>query len=309
MLGVLPSPVLAADAYPSKAVRVLVGTTPGSGSDVMMRIAAVRLGEKWNRSVVIDNRAGAVGGIAIDIASQAAPDGYTLLTLSAQNVAGMAARPGSINLAKSFTPVVQMITLPYLLVVTPALPVSNVKEWVALAKAKPLIYASSGAGSVVHLAMELLKSMTGVQMTHIPYKGSGQSMVDVMGGRVHTSLTNALTAVPLVRTGKLRALAITTARRAAAFPELPSIAESGVPGYDICSWNGIFAPLGTPNAVIQIINRDVTTAINTPEMRDKIAADAAEIAPPNTPKEFGALLTREIAMWEKFVRTSGIRIE
>lgn len=309
MLGVLPSPVLAADAYPSKAVRVLVGTTPGSGSDVMMRIAAVRLGEKWNRSVVIDNRAGAVGGIAIDIASQAAPDGYTLLTLSAQNVAGMAARPGSINLAKSFTPVVQMITLPYLLVVTPALPVNNVKEWVALAKAKPLIYASSGAGSVVHLAMELLKSMTGVQMTHIPYKGSGQSMVDVMGGRVHTSLTNALTAVPLVRSGKLRALAITTARRAAAFPELPSIAESGVPGYDICSWNGIFAPLGTPNAVIQIINRDVTTAINTPEMRDKIAADAAEIAPPNTPKEFGALLAREIAMWEKFVRTSGIRIE
>ncbi len=299
----------AVDAYPTKPVRVLVGTPPGSGSDVMMRIAAVRLGEKWNRSVVIDNRAGALGAIAIDIAAQAAPDGYTLLALSAQNVAGMVSRPGSTDLTKTFTPAVRMVTLPYLLVVTPTLPVNNVKEWIALAKAKPLVYASSGAGSVVHLAMEMLHGMTGVRMTHIPYKGSGQSMVDVMGGRVHTSLTNALTAVPLVRNGKLRALAITTAKRAAAFPDLPSIAESGVPGYDIGSWNGIFAPQGTPSAVIQIINRDVTAAINTPEMRDKIAADAAEIASPNTPKDFGALLTREIAMWEKFVRTSGIRIE
>ena len=299
----------AADIYPTKPVRVLVGTPPGSGSDVMMRIAAVRLGEKWNRSVVIDNRAGALGAIAIDIAAQAAPDGYTLLALSAQNVAGMVSRPGSTDLAKTFTPAVRMVTLPYLLVVTPLLPVNSVKEWIALAKAKPLVYASSGAGSVVHLAMELLQGMTGVRLTHIPYKGSGQSMVDVMGGRVHTSITNALTAVPLVRTGKLRALAITTARRATAFPDLPSIAESGVPGYDICSWNGLFAPRGTPGTVIEIINRDVTTAINTPEMRDKISADAAEIAPPNTPREFGALLAREIAMWEKFVRASGIRIE
>lgn len=300
---------IAADAYPAKPVRVLVGTPAGSGSDVMMRVAAARMGERWNRSVVIDNRAGALGAIAIDIASQAAPDGYTLLMLSAQNVAGMASKPGSVDLTKAFAPVVQMVTLPYLMVVTPSLPVNTVKELIALAKVKPLVYASSGAGSVVHLAMELFKSAAGVQMTHIPYKGSGQSMVDVMGGRVHLSITNALTASPLVRNGKLRALAITTARRAAAFPDLPSIAEAALPGYDICSWNGLFAPANTPGAIIQIINREVLSVTNSAEMRDKIAADAAEVAPPNTPQEFRKLVTREIQTWEKIIRTSGIRIE
>lgn len=299
----------AADAYPEKPVRVLVGTPAGSGSDVMMRIAAVRLSEKWNRSVVVDNRAGALGAIAIDIASQAAPDGYTLVALSAQNVAGMVAKPGSVDLAKAFTPVAQMVILPYLMVVTPSLPVNSVKELIALAKAKPLVYASSGAGSVVHLAMELFKSAAGVPMTHIPYKGSGQSMVDVMGGRVHVSITNALTATPLVRTGKLRAIAITTAKRAAAFPDLPSVAEAGLTGYDICSWNGVFAPAKTPDSIIQIINRDVLAVTNTLEMKEKLAADAAEVAPPNTPKEFRTKLLREIGMWEKIIRASGIRIE
>jgi tripartite-type tricarboxylate transporter receptor subunit TctC len=299
----------AQDAYPSKPVRVLVGTPPGSGSDVMMRLAAARVGEKWNRSVVIDNRAGALGAIAIDIAAQAAPDGYTLLMLSAQNVAGMVAKPGSIDIAKTFAPVVQMVTLPYLMVVTPSLPVNSVKELIALAKVKPLVYASSGAGSVVHLAMEVFKSRAGVQITHIPYKGSGQSMVDVMGGRVQLAITNALTASPLVRTGKLRALAITTAKRAAAFPDLPSIAEAGLPGYDICSWNGIFAPAKTPDRIVHIINRDVLAVTNTPEMKEKISADAAEIAAPNTPNDFRNLLAREIQMWEKIIRSSGIRIE
>lgn len=299
----------AAESYPNKPVRVLVGTTPGSGSDLMMRVAAARLSDKWNRSVVIDNRPGAVGAIAIDIASQAAPDGYTLLALSAQNVAGMVSRPGSVDLYKAFAPAVQMVVLPYLMVVTPSLPANSVKELIALAKVKPLIYASSGPGSVVHLAMELFRSAAGLQMTHIPYKGSGQYLVDVMGGRVHLSITNALTAVPSVRTGKLRALAITTAKRAAAFPDLPPIAEAGLPGYDICSWNGVFAPAKTPDAIVQIINRDLHNAINTPEMKEKISADAAEIAPPNTPAEFRNMLAREIQMWDKIVRASGIRIE
>ena len=295
--------------YPSKPVRVLVGTPPGSGSDVMMRLVAARLGEHWKRSVVIDNRAGALGAIAIDIAAQAPADGYTLLMLSAQNVAGMAARPGAVDLAKAFAPAVQMVKLPYLMVITPSLPVTSVKELIALAKTKPLIYASSGAGSVVHLAMELFKLRAGVQMTHIPYKGSGQSMVDVMGGRVQLAITNALTASPLVRTGKLRALAITTARRAAALPDLPSIAEAGLPGYDICSWNGLFAPAKTPDNVLQIINRDTLNVTNTADVRDKVAADAAEIAPPHTPQDFGKLLSNEIQMWQNIVRTSGIRIE
>lgn len=298
----------AAETYPVKPVRVLVGTTPGSGSDLMMRVAAARLSEKWNRTVVIDNRPGAVGAIAIEIAAQAAPDGYTLLTLSAQNVAGMVSRPKSVDLNKAFVPTVQMVTLPYLLVVTPSLPANNIKELIALAKAKPLIYASSGPGSVVHLAMEIFRTAAGIEMTHVPYKGSGQYLVDVMGGRVHTSITNALTAVPAVRSGKLRALAITTAKRAAAFPDLPPIADT-VPGYNIGSWNGVFAPAGTPEAIVRIINRDLAAVTNTPEMKEKISADAAEVAPPNTPAEFRKKLVSEIQMWDKIVRSSGIRIE
>ncbi len=308
VLGAI-APAHAAEAYPNKPVRVMVGTTPGSGSDLMMRLAAAKLSEKWNRSVVIDNRAGALGSVAIEIAANAAPDGYTLLTLSAQNIAGMAAKRAPMDLAQAFIPTVQMVTLPYLLVVTPTLPVNNVKELIALAKAKPLIYASSGAGSVVHLAMELFKAAAGVEMTHIPYKGSGQYLVDVMGGRVQLSFTNALTAAPMVRIGKLRALAISTARRAQAFPDLPTVAESGLPGFDVGSWNGVFAPAKTPDAIIHIINRDVAAATNTPEMKEKISADAAEIAPPNTPAQFRSLVVREIQMWEKIVRTSGIRIE
>jgi tripartite-type tricarboxylate transporter receptor subunit TctC len=306
--GVSP-PALAADAFPAKPVRVMVGTTPGSGSDLMMRLAAAKLGERWNRSVVIDNRAGALGAVAIEIAANAAPDGYTLLTLSAQNIAGMAAKRAPVDLGKSFIPVVQMVTLPYLLVVTPSLPVENVKELIALAKSRQLFYASSGTGSVVHLAMELLRTAAGVDMTHVPYKGSGQYLVDVMGGRVQLSFTNALTAMPQVRSGKLRALAISTAKRASAFPDLVTVAESGLPGFDVGSWNGVFAPLKTPDAIVAVINRDVLAATNTPEMREKISADAAEVAAPNTPAQFRALVLREISMWHKIVRTPGVRIE
>lgn len=243
--------------YPVKPVRVLVGAPPGSGSDVIMRIVSLKLGERWNRSVVIDNRAGALGAISLDIAAQAAPDGYTLTTLSAQNLTGMLLKTVQVDIPKAFTPVVRMVVLPFLLVVTPSLPVSSVKDLIALIKVKPLVYASSGNGSVVHLGMEMFKSMAGVPMTHIPYKGSGQSMVDLIGGRVQLAITNSLTATPLVRTAKLRALAVTSARRSAAFPDLPTIAEAGVPGFDLSSWYGVFAPAKTPMHIVRIINRDV----------------------------------------------------
>lgn len=299
----------AADRYPTKPVRVLVGAPPGSGSDVIMRIVAVKLSERWGRSVVIDNRAGALGAIAIELAAQAAPDGYTLTTLSGQNLTGMLLKTVNIDIPKAFTPVVRMVALPYLLVVTPALPANSVKELIALAKAKPLVYASSGTGSVVHLGMELFKSMAGVPITHIPYKGSGQSMVDVMGGRVHLAITNSLTATPLVRTGKLRALAVTSARRAAAFGELPTIAEAGVPGFELTSWYGVFAPAKTPSPIVRTINREVLEIMYSAEMKDKLAADAAEPAARHTPEEFRKAIASEVEMWDKFIRSSGLRLE
>ena len=301
-----------AQHFPTKPVRVLVGAPPGSGSDVIMRVVSLKLGELWNRSVVIDNRAGALGAISLDITAQAAPDGYTLTTLSAQNLTGMLLKTVHVDISKAFTPVARLVVLPYLLVVTPSLPVNSVKELVALAKAKPLVYASSGTGSVVHLGMEMFKSMAGVPMTHIPYKGSGQSMVDVIGGRVQLAITNSLTATPLVRSGKLRALAVTSAKRSTTFTDLPTIAESGLPGlagFDLNSWYGVFAPAKTPATILRIINRDLLAVVHSPDMKEKLAADAAEPAPRHTPEEFQKAIAREIELWDKFLRTSGIRVE
>jgi tripartite-type tricarboxylate transporter receptor subunit TctC len=295
------------DGYPRKPVRVLVGSPAGSGSDVMMRAIAVKLTDQWGQSVVVDNRAGATGAISIQLTAQAVPDGYTLATLSAQNVAAMALKTVTTDIPRELAPVVLMITQPYLLVVTPGLPVGSVKELIAYAKGKPLVFASSGTGSVVHLGMELFKYMAGVDMTHVPYKGSGQSMVDVMSGRVQLAITNTLTATPLVRNGRLRALAVTSAQRVPAFPDLPTIAEAGVPGYELGSWYGLIAPARTPPALVLLLNREIGQLMNSPEVKGKLSADGAEAAPANTPAQFRNVIVNEVAKWEKVVKALDIK--
>lgn len=295
------------DGYPRKPVRVLVGSPAGSGSDVMMRAVAQKLTDRWGQSVIVDNRAGAAGAISLQLASQAVPDGYTLATLSAQNVTAMLLGTVTTNIPKELTPVVLMITQPYLMVATPSLPANSVKELIALAKAKPLVYASSGTGSVVHLGMELFKSMAGVEMTHIPYKGSGLSMIDVMSGRVQLAITNTLTATPLVRSGKLKALAVTSPQRVQAMPELPTVAEAGVPGYELRSWYGLLVPNNTPAPLLAHLNREVSQTMNAPEVREKLAADGAEAAAPNTPEQFRKVITSEIARWDQLIKKLGIK--
>jgi tripartite-type tricarboxylate transporter receptor subunit TctC len=294
-------------SYPAKPVRVLVGSPAGSGSDVMMRAVAQKLTERFGQPVIVDNRPGATGGIALQLAAQALPDGYTLATLSAQNVTAMLLGTVTINIPKELTPVVLMISQPYLMVATPSLPANSVKELIALAKSKPLVYASSGVGSVVHLGMELFKSMAGVEMTHIPYKGSGMSMIDVMSGRVQLAITNTLTATPLVRSGKLKALAITSSQRVQAFHDLPTVAEAGVPGYELRSWYGLLAPNGTPVPLLGHLNREVSQTMNAPEVREKLAADGAEAAAPNTPAQFRDVIRTEIARWGKIIRSLGLK--
>ncbi len=291
--------------YPSRPVRILVGTPAGSGSDVMTRAVAQKLSERFGQSVVVDNRAGATGAISLQLGAQAAPDGYTLVALSAQNVTAMLLGTVTTNISKELTPVGMILSQPYLMVATPSLLAGSVKELIALAKAKPLVYASSGVGSVVHLGMELFKSMAGVEMTHVPYKGSGLSMIDVMGGRVHLAITNTLTASPLVRSGKLKALAITSPQRAQAMPDVPTVAET-VPGYDLRSWYGLLAPNGTPSALVLSINRDVSAVVNAPEMKERLAADGAEAAPPNTPTQFRDLILAETARWSKIINNLGL---
>ena len=290
------------DGYPRKPVRVLVGSPAGSGSDVMMRAVALKLTERWGQPVVVDNRAGAAGAISIHLAAQSVPDGYTLATLSAQNVTAMLLKTVATDIPRELAPVVLMITQPYLLVITPSLPVNSVRELIAHARGRPLVYASSGTGSVVHLGMELFKYMAGVDMTHIPYKGSGLSMVDVMSGRVQLAITNTLTAAPLVRSGRLKALAVTSDQRVPAYPELPTIAESGVPGYELRSWYGLVAPRRTPSSLILMLNREVSGLVNAPEVKEKLAADGAEAAPANTPAQFRNVIAGEVARWDKVVK-------
>jgi tripartite-type tricarboxylate transporter receptor subunit TctC len=257
--------------------------------------------------VVVDNRAGAGGAISLQLAAQAVPDGYTLASLPAQSVTAMLLKTVTTDIPRELEPIVLMMTQPYLLVITPSLPVGSVKELIAYAKAKPLVYASSGIGTVVHLGMELFKHMADVDMTHVPYKGSGLSMVDVMSGRVQLAITNTLTATPLVRSGRLRALAVTSSQRVQSFPELPTIAESGLPGYELRSWYGLVAPKGTPPAVILFLNREVSQMMNAPEVKEKLAADGAEAAPANTPAQFRSVIAGEIARWEKVVKALDIR--
>src|SRR6185436_6158776 len=266
-----------------------------------------KLSERLGQSVVVDNRAGAAGAISLHLAAQSAPDGYSLATLSAQNVTAMLLGTVTTNIPKALTPVVQMISQPYLMVATPSLPANSVKELIALARAKPLVYASSGVGTVVHLGMELFNSMAGVEMTHIPYRGSGLSMIDVMSGRVHLAITNTLTATPLVRGGKLKALAITSSRRAQAFRDLPTVAEAGVPGYELRSWYGLLAPNRTPAPLLAYLNREVTETMNAPEVREKLAADGAEAEGPNTPAQFREVIRAEIARWGKTIKSLGLR--
>jgi tripartite-type tricarboxylate transporter receptor subunit TctC len=212
----------------------------------------------------------------------------------------------STDISKELAPVCMLLSQPYMLVANPTLEANTVKELISLAKSKPLVYASSGVGTVVHLGMELFKAMAAVEMTHVPYKGSGLSMIDLMGGRVQLSITNTLTAGPLVRSGKLKALAITSPQRVQALPDLPTVAESGVPGYDLRSWYGFLAPKGTPIPIINAINRESIAVVNAPEMKARLAAEGADAAAPNSPEQFRGFIDAETARWGKIIKNLGL---
>jgi len=307
MLFVLPAGAQSLlPGYPKKPIRVLVGTPAGSGSDVMTRAVAQKLSERLSQSVVVDNRAGASGAISLQMGAQATPDGYTLVTLSAQNVTAMLLGTVSTDISRELAPVCMLLSQPYMMVANPTLEANTVKELISLAKSKPLVYASSGVGTVVHLGMELFKAMATVEMTHVPYKGSGLSMVDLMAGRVQLSITNTLTAGPLVRSGKLKALAITSPQRVPALPDLPTVAESGVPGYDLRSWYGFLAPKGTPAPIINLINRESIAVVNAPEMKARLAAEGADSAAPNSPEQFRSFIDAETARWGKIIKSLGL---
>ena len=297
--------------YPAKPIRVVVPFPPGGGTDLMARTVVQKLGESLGATVVIDNRGGAGGTIGTEAAAKSPPDGYTLLVVSGAHAINPSLyRKLPYDTVRDFAPVTMFTSGPGLLVVHPSVPARTVKEFIALAKSRPgqLNYASAGIGTPPHLAGELFKTMAGVDMVHVPYKGNGPAYTDLVGGHVSVMFPTIPTAIPHVRAGKLRALAVTTRQRTAVAPELPTISESGVPGFDVSSWYGLLAPAGTPAAVVTRLQREIAKVLRLPEVGEKLVAQGLDLVG-NTPEEFAAILKSEIAKWAKVVKASGARVD
>jgi len=303
---------VAAQAYPSKAIRFVLPYPPGGGVDTIARPLARRLSDNLGQQVVVDNRGGAGGAIGMEIVARSAPDGYTIvLAITAQlavNVSLFKKLP--YDPVRDYAPITLLATGPYLLVVHPSLPAKSVKELIALARARPgdLTYASSGNGSGGHLAAELLKNMAGINMLHVPYKGGGPALVDLLAGQVQVLFATYVTSKPHIQSGRVRALGVSTAKRPAALPDLPTIAEAGVPGYDSGVWYGILAPAGTPQEIIAKLNSEILRVLNHPELRNLLVGGGIEpIGSP--PEELGRYIKSEITKWAKVVKEAGVRVD
>lgn len=301
----------AASAYPDKPVRFIVPFAPGGGTDIVARIIAQKLNDAWGRPVIVDNRPGAGSTIGTELAVNAQPDGYTMV-LNSISLAFSATLYKALpyDAVRDLAPVTLVATQPNMLVVNPRLPVTSVRELVALAKSKPgtITYASGGSGSGPHLATELLKMLTGIDVTHVPYKGTGPALADLLSGQVQMMVAVTASALPHVKAGKLRALAVTGATRSAVVPDIPTVAEAGVTGYEFKTWYGIQVPARTPRAVIHRLNIEVSRILRLPEVIGRFSAAGLE-ASASTPEEFGALIRSEIAKWAKVVRASGTTVE
>lgn len=302
-------------AYPTRPLRIVVPAAPGGGTDIVARLTGQGLSEAWRQSVVIDNRGGAGGIPAVtSVAKGAAPDGYTLLLGSSGHLSfGPAVyRDLPYNPMRDLAPVTVAALQPFIIAVPMSLPANSIRELIALAKAKPdtLRYATGGPGSATHLGTELFRSMSAITLVHVPYKGSAVGVTAAMTGEVQVVMAGISTVLPLVRakTDKIRALAVTGAQRSAVAPELPTVAESGVPGYEFVVWYGLVAPAGTPRPIVQKINGEVIRVLASPTLQEKYAAGGMEVAS-STPAAFGDRMAKEIDIWKKVVRESDIRVE
>lgn len=297
-------------AYPDRPVRMIVGFPPGGAADILGRMAAQQLSESLGHNVVVDNRGGAGGLIATEIAAKAHPDGYTLLFTSIPHVINPHLyRKVAYDAVKDFAPVGQLVSVPLMMAANTSFPAKSVKELIALARAKPgqINYASGGSGASSHLAMELLKTMAKVDLVHIPYKGTGPLITDLIGGQVNVTIASAVPLSPHVKSGKLRGLGVTSPKRSPSFPDLPAIAET-VPGYEVINWFGILVPAGTSNAIVVRINKDLNAALASPDLKSRLAAQGADIAG-GTPEEFARRIRSDLAKWERVVRESGARVD
>jgi tripartite-type tricarboxylate transporter receptor subunit TctC len=299
--------------YPNHPVRIVVPFPAGGTTDILARAVAQKLTETLGQSFVVENRAGAGGNIGADLVAKSPPDGYTMLmgTVGTHAINPSLYEKMPYDHVKDFVPVVLVAGVPNVLVVNPSVPAKSVQELIAYAKANPgkLNFASSGSGTSIHLSGELFKTMTGVQIQHVPYKGSAPALADLMGGQVQLMFDNLPSALPLIKAGKLRALGVTSLQRASALPDVPTVAESGLPGFEASSWFGLLAPAGTPKDVVAKINGDVAKWLATPEAKEKLAAQGAIVASGLTPEAFSRHIASETTKWQKVVKESGAKVE
>lgn len=311
--ALLAFPTLAsAQAWPSKPIRIVVPYPAGGAADVTARIISAKLTESLGQSVYVENKVGANGIIGLDYVAKAAPDGYTLLStnLSSHGTGPAVYKKLPYDAVKDFTPVTLMTTVPMIMVVNPALPVKTIRDLLAYSRANPgkVTIASAGNGSSNHLASELFNSMAGVKLLHVPYKGDTPAMIDVMSGTVDVMLPSVVAAMPHLKSGKLRAVALGGSKRTQSLPELPTIAESGVPGYVGATWGGILAPAGTPPEVVSRLNREINNVLKQPDVAARLAGLGAETVG-STPEEFGVFLREEIEKWTKVARDNSISMD
>jgi tripartite-type tricarboxylate transporter receptor subunit TctC len=308
---VVVSGLVDAQTYPLKAVRVIVPYSAGGPLDDVMRVVGYRLTEIWGQPVVVDNRTGAGGSIGADFVAKAAPDGYTLLL---GNAGPMTINPGlqkklPYDVARDFAPVSQLTASPMVLVVHPSLPVRTVPDLVRLAKARPgqLVYASAGIGNLQHLAMEEVQARAGLRMNHVPYKGAPPALIDVMSGQVDLMFANIVGVLQHIKSGKVRAVAVSSVKRASVLPDIPSIADTFA-GFDATGWTGIFAPAGTPKEVVTKLHTDVMSVLARPDIRERFGEQGAEVVA-GSPEQLAAFVRRESALYAKIIQSSGIKVD
>jgi tripartite-type tricarboxylate transporter receptor subunit TctC len=300
-----------AQNYPAKPIRLILGFAPGGSTDLVARVVGQKMSESWGQQVIIDNRPGANGMIGADLVAKASPDGYSLLLSSIGPMAINASLyKMPYDIVNDFAPVTYTGNVANLLVVHPAIPATNVKELIALAKARPgqLTFGSSGTGGAPHMAVELFKLLTKVNVVHIPYKGGGPAMADLVGGQISGSFASMPSSIPFVKAGKLRALAVTAPKRSPALPDVPTISEAGVKGFSVLDWQGLFTTAKTAPEIVNKLNAEVVRILALPDVIQRLSAAGVEIQT-STPKEWGDFVKSEIAKWSKVVKEAGVKVE
>ncbi len=309
----LPCGTALSQAYPTRPVRMVVGFPPGGGTDVVARIISPRLSENLGQPVVIENRPGATGTVAAAMVAKSPADGYTIMMghVSVNAIAPSLFPNLQYDVAKDFAPITLAASVPHFVVVHPSVPVNSVSELIAYAKARPgkLSFPSAGNGSTPHLAGEIFKSMAGVNLVHVPYKGTGQSMQDLLAGQHQVAFDTAPASAGYVRSGRMRVLGVSSAKRVPEYPDVPTVAEAGVPGYEVTTWYGVFAPGGTPAAIVNRLHADITNAMQAPDTRTRLAGAGADGTITRSPEEFAAMVRADVARYAKIIKDAGLKID